>query len=185
MRWLSTVQFDYYVKVVANLQNCCQHFGCSSAMCNWWLYPLPPLWDLTYGINRSDSSWLAQGFQKVSGLESTANLYGDPYVGYFRCKVERQFLCAFPVGGNPTTCWCLMDVFPQCISLSSPSPGLPGTEQFRGTVLLHSSHHPRSIPACTLLSPSSHHSPRLYIYKENDCYCISKRKYCWRFPQHR
>ena len=39
--------------------------------------------------------------QKVCGLESTANLYGDPYVGYFRRTAERQFPRAFPVGGNP------------------------------------------------------------------------------------
>ena len=41
-------------------------------------------------------------WQKVSSLESTANLYGDPYVGYFRRTAERQFPRGFPVDGNPT-----------------------------------------------------------------------------------
>ena len=41
----------------------------------------------------------------------------------------------------------------------------PATEQFRGAVVLPSLHHPRSIPACTLLSPSSRCSPRLYFHQ--------------------
>ena len=43
-----------------------------------------------------------QQSQKVSGLQSTANLYRDPYVGYFLHTAEHQFPCTFPVGGNPT-----------------------------------------------------------------------------------
>ena len=61
---------------------------------SFWLVSLPNLIPL-------DSTRFHRD-QKVSGLESTANLYGDPYISYFFRTVERQFHRAFPVGGNHT-----------------------------------------------------------------------------------
>ena len=101
--------------------------------------------------------------QKVSGLESTANMYVDLYIRYFCRTAGCQFPRAFLLGGNPTN-----TIIRMC-SMSNrrlPAMNFPLIAIACVDQELNNLEEPHCLlNAHTLLSPAHCCSPYLYFHK--------------------